>query len=229
MPRLTGDAEDTGLTKALLTCGTIAGPVFVATFLIEGATRGGGYDPLRHSVSSLSIGPLGWIQITNFIVIGTLMIAFAIGLRRAHSFAKGSLWGPLLIGLAGLGFIGAGIFVSDPVFGYPPGLPIRTAQYTREGHLHDFFSMFVFLGFPAASFVVARGFAAMKEYGWMTYSILTGLGMPIAFVLAGVGFSQHQPFLELAGVYQRLSIVIALTWTTLLAIFARCGRKCDGS
>lgn len=43
--------------KALLACGAIAGPLFVVAFL-EGATCDD-YDPLRHPVSSLALGPSG--------------------------------------------------------------------------------------------------------------------------------------------------------------------------
>ena len=71
-------------TKSLLACGVIGGPLFVATFLVEGATRAD-YDPLRHPVSSLALGDLGWTQDANFIVAGLLTLAFAAGLRRASA------------------------------------------------------------------------------------------------------------------------------------------------
>ena len=51
-------------TKALLSCGVIAGPLFVLVFLVEGATRAG-YDPFRHPVSSLALGDHGWTQTAN--------------------------------------------------------------------------------------------------------------------------------------------------------------------
>lgn len=52
---------DRTVTRALLACGAIAGPLFIAVFLIAGATRAD-YDPLRHHISTLAIGDLGWIQ-----------------------------------------------------------------------------------------------------------------------------------------------------------------------
>ena len=45
-------------TKTLLACGVIGGPLFVATFLVEDATRAG-YDLLRHPVSSVALGDSG--------------------------------------------------------------------------------------------------------------------------------------------------------------------------
>src|SRR5690349_21639745 len=95
-------------------CGAVAGPLFVASFLLQGATRDG-YDPLRHPVSSLAIGEHGWIQTTTFLVTGALTAVFAVGLRQGL--------GRLLVGLWALGLIGAGLFTAAPVSGYPDPPP----------------------------------------------------------------------------------------------------------
>src|SRR3974390_3527919 len=63
-------------TRRLLRCGVAAGPAFAALFLLEGAVRDG-YRPLRHPVSSLALGPRGWIQAGNFAMAGTLFLAGA--------------------------------------------------------------------------------------------------------------------------------------------------------
>src|SRR5262245_20642224 len=110
------------IAKKLLICGEIAGPLFVVTFLIEGATRAN-YNPLRHPVSSLALGDFGWMQIANFIIAGLLTLAFAIGLWLMLRSQRGSTWGPLLVAIWGMGLLGAGIFITDPVSGYPPGTP----------------------------------------------------------------------------------------------------------
>ena len=113
-------------TKTLLLFGPIGSMLFIIVFLIEGATREG-YSPFRFPISSLSIGDLGWIQITNFIISGSLIFLFAFGLRNALLPSKDSKWIPRLIGAVGLGLIGAGIFSSDPVFGYPMTEPLAIA------------------------------------------------------------------------------------------------------
>jgi hypothetical protein len=51
--------KPTARTRGLLRCGQVAGPGFVAVFLLEGAVRDG-YLPLRHPVSSLALGPRAW-------------------------------------------------------------------------------------------------------------------------------------------------------------------------
>jgi Protein of unknown function (DUF998) len=62
-------------------CWVIAGPLFVLVFLIEGAMTPD-YDPLRHPISSLTLGPFGWTQTLNFSVVSLLTLAFAVGLVR---------------------------------------------------------------------------------------------------------------------------------------------------
>jgi hypothetical membrane protein len=202
--------------KTLLAAGGIGPILFIVVFLIEGATREG-YNPLRHPVSSLSIGEFGWIQALNFLMVGASFIAFAFGLHRATAGGKKMDWGAWLIGLAGLGLFGAGIFTSDPVFGYPQSAPLVLAQFTTHGHLHDLFSILLFLGLPTANFVFTYRFARKGVWGWAVYSILTGIGMLVTFVLAGKGFLQSPGYVEIAGVYQRLSIAIGMVWIALLA------------
>ena len=214
---LKGMGEQPMGTRLLLSCGTLGPLLFTVVFLVEGATRAD-YNPLRYPVSSLAIGARGWIQTTNFLVAGVLLFAFALGVRRALQSSRGGAWGPVLIGLAGIGLFGAGIFTSDPVYGYPPGAPLVLAQYSVHGHLHDVFSLLLFVGVPSACFVLGRRFALLGERGWAVYSILTGLGMLVTFVLAGMGFTHKPSLVTFAGVLQRLSITSGLTWIALLAL-----------
>lgn len=152
-------------TKTLLVCGAIAGRLFVTLFLVEGAVRPE-YNPLRHPVSSLALGDLGWVQTVNFLVAGLLMLAFAVGLRRALRPLEGSTWGSLLVGASAIGLLGAGVFVADPIDGYPPGALDRSLHSSLHGVLHDPFSALVFLGPPAAGLVFGRWFAARGERSW---------------------------------------------------------------
>lgn len=99
------------LERALLACGAIGAPLFVAVFLVEGARRSD-YGPPRHPVSSLAVGEYGWVQIANFLITGALMLAFALGLRLALRRYGGGPGQPVLIGLFAVGLIGAG-FRSD--------------------------------------------------------------------------------------------------------------------
>jgi hypothetical membrane protein len=208
----------TARTKALLVCGAIAGPLFTLAWVVEGATRAH-YQPLRHPVSSLELGGFGWTQRVNFIITGLLTLAFAVGLRRALRPLGGSTWGPLLVGVHAIGLLGAGIFVTDPVSGYPLGTPDRLQAYgSVHAALHDLFSVGTFVGLPIACLVFARRFAGWGQRGWAIYSAATGLVFMAGFVLATLAFSQAEPLVAFGGLFQRATITLGWTWLTLLAI-----------
>jgi Protein of unknown function (DUF998) len=203
------------LTRNLLCCGVAAGPVFVAVFLLEGAIRDG-YRPLRHPVSSLALGPRGWIQAANFAVAGTLFLAGAAGLARAGDPAAGRA-APALIGAAGAGLIGAAAFATDPVSGYPPGTPDALTRPTRTGIAHNLAAVPVFAGLPAAA--LASGWrswrAGQRRFG--LYSAATAVTMLSAMALAGAGFGQSPRLINLGGLFQRASIITGFAWFTALS------------
>nr|WP_073702375.1 DUF998 domain-containing protein [Nocardiopsis sp. TSRI0078] len=64
------------LTRRLLWCGAVAGPLFVAVFTVAGAVRPD-YLPPRHPVGSLALTGAGWAQTANFLVTGALPAALA--------------------------------------------------------------------------------------------------------------------------------------------------------
>lgn len=202
--------------KLFLLGGAVGGPLFVIIFLIEGFTRPG-YNPLRLPISSLSIGDSGWIQVANFLVTGFLFFLFAIAFWNRFRHRYG-FWPPLLIGVAALGLFSAGIFSSDPLFGYPEGNPFTTKQHTTHGHLHNIVSFFVFLCLPAACLVMRKRFNVLQQPGWARYSHVSAVGMFAMFVLAGVGFEQLWGLEKIAGVFQRLSVIIGWGWLAALSL-----------
>jgi hypothetical membrane protein len=204
-------------TRALLACGAVAGPLFVAVLLLEGTFRPH-YSALRHPGSSLALGHLGWIQDVNFLVAGLLTLAYAVGLRQALRPGRAAVWGPILVGWWAVGLLGAGLFVTDPVNGYPPGTPDHLAHPTVHGTLHDLFSVPAFLALFAAFFVLARRFVREGRRGWATYSVVSGVLFIVAFVLSGLAFQQVAGLVDYGGLAQRVAVVVGWTWLTLLAL-----------
>ena len=111
---------DSTRSKFLLACGVALAPLFYVVVAIQMLTRLG-FDIRIHPLSLLSLGDAGWIQVVNFVLTGVLAIACCVGMRRALRNARGGTWGPLLIGLFGLGMIAAGLFPPDPLLAFPPG------------------------------------------------------------------------------------------------------------
>ena len=79
-------SSETTMTRVLLACGVVAGPVYVGVGLIQMLVRDG-FDIRRHALSLLSNGDLGWIQVANFLVTGLLVIVGAAGMRRGRKRA----------------------------------------------------------------------------------------------------------------------------------------------
>jgi hypothetical membrane protein len=197
---------DRTVARWLLTGGVIGPVLFVVVFLVEGAIRAdAGYDPMRMFISLLSLGQEGWQQIANFVVSGTLILGGAIGLRSVMREGPGSRWGPILIGLAGVGMVLAGVFVTDPSYGYPPGAPLGPpTSPTWHGVLHMVASVFVFFGLPIAMVVMARRFRG-EGSRWALYCWVSAVGV-LVFLFAAFAFT------GVAGLLQRVAVLLALGW-----------------
>jgi hypothetical protein len=202
-------------TRRLLRCGVAAGPAFVAVFLLEGAVRDG-YRPLRHPVSSLALGPRGWIQTGNFAAAGTLFLAAAAGLPRAGDLAAGRA-APALIGAAGAGLIGSAVFPTDPISGYPPGTPDALTRPTRTGMAHNLAAVPVFAGLPAAALATSWRSWRAGQHRFGLYSAGTAVTMLTTMALAGAGFGQSPRLINFGGLFQRASIITGFAWLTALS------------
>ena len=197
------------VTKSLLTCGIIAGPLYVILGLIQMVIRPG-FDITRHSLSLLANGDLGWIQILNFLVTGVLLIAGAVGVKRALQSGRGSRWAPRMLGLYGLGLMGAGIFCADPALGFPPGTPLENNPISWHGMLHFIVGTIGFIGFIAACFIFARRFKSLQKPGWAWYSLITGILFLASFV--GIASGSKGPF----SIVFALAVVLGFTWISAL-------------
>jgi len=80
------------VTRTLLSCGVSAGPFFLLIFAIQVFARSE-FQFTRSEPSMLSLGPWGWIQIANFVIGGLLIIAGALGVRKALRTRRGSFLG----------------------------------------------------------------------------------------------------------------------------------------
>ncbi|MCO1659616.1 DUF998 domain-containing protein [Pseudonocardia humida] len=199
-------------TRALLRCGAAAGPLFLGVATVEGATRPG-YDPLRHPISSLAIGPRGWRQVANFAASGALVLAGASGLARTRTLPRTV---PALLAAVGAGLAGAGAFRTDPISGYPPGSPPAPDPATTAGRLHDVASTPVFLCLPAAAATTAVSALRPGERGWAAASGAAAAAHFAAFVAAGGGFAQRPRLVRWGGLFQRLSLAAGLGWFAAL-------------
>lgn len=201
--------NDAKLTKALLTCGILAGPLYILLGLLQMAIRPG-FDITRHALSLLANGDLGWIQTLNFLATGILLIAGAVGVKRALQSGPGSRWAPRMLVLYGLSLIGASIFRADPALGFPAGTPLENNPISWHGLLHFVVGTIGFIGFIAACFIFARRFRSLQKPGWAWYSLITGILFLASFV--GIASGSKGPF----SLIFAIAVVLGFTWISAL-------------
>lgn len=198
----------------LLDLGAIAGPFYIVIGVAQILTREG-FDWTRHALSLMSNGPWGWVQVANFLVSGLLVVAGAAGLKRLMPAGRGRTAGPLLIGIYGLGLVGAAFFSADPALGFPPGTPEGPpAVITTHGLLHFVSGGIGFLGLIAACFVFAVRFRREGQSSWMVFSLATGVIFFAGF--AGIASGAASRPLTVAFYF-----AVLVAWVWLTALFRR--------
>ncbi len=209
-----------------LTAGVVAAPLFVGAFTWIGTTRSG-YDWQRHAVSSLACGKGGWTQRTNFVVTGLLYCAAAQGLGRAARRVGLPTAVPLLVGGVGVGLIGSGVFVTDPVGGFPRDVTNEAAPDhrgssesvpSRAGTLDNLSALPIFVGIPVAGLVSAFAASRNRDYTWAAYSAGSSVATAGCFALFGAGIGGVKTLAGRAGTFQRISITVGLGWLSALSL-----------
>lgn len=164
-----------------------------------------GWHPVRSSdvpwPSGLALGPLGWLQVINFVVFSSLLIAFALGLHRGVAAGgRGSWVGPALLAVAGVAMVLAG-FKTDP--------DISGGPQTWHGLIHGLaYLLFVFSLLPSFFFLWWRLRRDPLWRGYDLYTLITG----VLYVLL---------FLRSEPVAFYLFLALTLVWIEVMAIRLR--------
>src|SRR5262245_31356490 len=171
-----------------------------------------GFDIRYQPLSLLSLGDLGWVQIATFVLTGVAAIAGALGVRRALAGSRGGAWGPVLLGLWGVGLIAAGAFPPDPSLGFPPGTPPGVPTHMSwHSTLHGVAFFTAFSSLVAACAVFARRFAALGWRAWLVYCVATGVTAPVIVAVGVVDPGAPGVPFALAG-------VVGFGWVSVLAL-----------
>lgn len=184
----------------MLGWGVVAGPFCIVFGLILALTRDG-FDLTRHSLSLLSLGEGGWLQILNFALTGIMVIVAGWGLLRAPTDrSRGT---GIAVIIAGAALVLAGVFRPDPVADFPPA---AEATATTGGILHLVMDAAQFIGLTVAALILAGTFARRGERGRAALSRILGVVVVVVF-LAGVALSASP-------------IGVGLLWLAVVAGFA---------
>ncbi|MDV3292808.1 MAG: DUF998 domain-containing protein [Nitrososphaerales archaeon] len=190
--------------RFLGTCGVIAPISFTVIVIILGLLNPS-YSHLSQGISELgAVGaPYAIVQDANFLLTGSLIIAFAVGLQKGIGDGQGSKIGPVLLALdGGFGAVGAGIF------------PLPSPLHTPLSAI------------GVISLVIAPPFISRRlkrDFRWQSYrsySLATGMVVVMIFLLfLFTGLFVGQDVLEpWMGVLQRMLLAPLLVWIEVMAI-----------
>lgn len=197
------------LRKSGALAGMAGSVLFVSVFTIEGYLRPG-YDPRSMFVSELSFGPRGWIQITNFIATGLLVLLFARAIAAEFTRGRASKAGPAILTIIAFSLLVSGPLVMDPA-STPRDL------MTLRSRLHWGFGALVFSLSPVSCFVFWSRFRrdpTWRSLAWWTLTV--GVITSAAVILMSIG-PTRPPALpnawnEWSGLIQRAILIPYFVW-----------------
>jgi hypothetical protein len=205
--------EAVSIVPKLFLVGGVIGPLlFLVVLLLEGAVRSG-YDARRFFGSELALGKRGWVQITNFILAGLLIVASVFGITQV---LPGSLWGSLFLGLFGLSLIVAGAFVTDPVLYFPPETTEKGP--TTHGKIHGANFPLSFGSLIVTTFVFSGLFFSTGNVAWALYSLFSGLAFIVftGMMIRAVARVLQDQAEASVGLWQRAAIATGWIWIAAL-------------
>jgi hypothetical protein len=167
------------VTRSLLGYGVLAGVFYLAVGLALALTREA-FSFADHPLSILMLGDRGWMQRANIMITGVMVMAAAVGFARALRGSSTARTVGALVITYGVCLVLSGVFVPDPVAGFPPGAVGDEA--TLSGILHLAFGGVGFLVLAASAFALAGWFATRELAGWARRSRIAAVVIVLAFL-----------------------------------------------
>ena len=203
-------AGQDNLLKFLALCG-IAAPIVFAISVTVGGFIYQGYSHATQAVSELggveAQYPL--LQNTTFFVIGVLFIAFAFGLHRGIVGGRGSILGPVLVGVFGVSSGLANAFLPCD-----PGCEFQSLT----GTMHNLTGLGGFIAAIAGIFVISRRLKGdPRWHSLYRFSWITGVAALVCLLL-WIGVAKAAEVESLNGVLQRVFIAAWFIWVEVMAL-----------
>jgi hypothetical protein len=165
-------------------------------------------DPRTRMISEYACGPGGWTMQLAFV-----FMAVSCWTLAAATWTLQPVLGPALLIVCGFGFVGAGIFVTDPV------LPTERTE-TLSGALHIVFAFTVMLIFPvmatAVSWNVGEHVVGYTTRVWLLALAASTWGGLLGFFAATVS-SLKAPGTSV-GYFERILVATFTAWLIVAAL-----------
>ena len=198
----------------------VAGPIIFAVVALVQSLLRPEHSLVADPISALAAGPSGWVQDVNFLVFGSLMIAYAIGLHLGVRPTRWAIVGLAFLVLSGVGLVWAGVFPSTDA----------TGARWDDRVLHIVAFPMTFLGAGIGLIVMSRRMAGDPRWrSFATYALATGIAM-LVLLLAGAGLVRPPgaPLHLWWGLFQWILLAVWFLCTVVLALrLLRVARAAD--
>jgi hypothetical membrane protein len=198
------------VTRSLLGWGVVAGPFYLVVSVTHALLKPG-FDFSKHALSLLMLTDTGWIQRTNLILTGIMVLAAAVGFSRAIQGRPRRLVAAL-VAVFGVALIGSGIFAPDPMAGFPSGAE-QTASVS--GILHLAIGGIGFLSLGVAAMVFAPWARARGRSRAAVLSRVAGIVVVVGFVGGGALGTTTVGIVSLW-----IAVLAAFAWLAAASVFA---------
>ncbi len=192
-----------------LALAVVVGPIiFVLTFTFAGAIRAG-YSPIHQAVSDLGVGPNPWLLNVPQIIMGLLLVGFALSFVRSEEVEIRGRWRWIcasLLAFPGLGFTNAAVFTEAPA----------------TVNLHWMIGMpLLAVGSVAGFFIV--GLKLRRDRRWRGLSAYSMIAGPATLVVIAAMFWVWTPGTplfasHLGGLMERVLFVDILAWYVIFGL-----------
>jgi len=200
---------DATVTNRLLGLGVLAGPLYLVVGIAQALLRDG-FVFARHPLSVLANGPGGWVQTANFIVTGAMVVATAVGFRRA--LAPRSLAVSLFLGAFGASMLVAAVFRADPMDGFPVGTPNGPpTTISTMGLVHFAAGGLGFVSLAVSCLVTAWVMSRRNAPSLARLSLLAGI-LILLGLFGGMAIPHRSPVL---GIW--IAVVVGWAWLAVLS------------
>jgi len=190
---------------SLLALAGIVGPIVLGVADLAAGLSEPGYNPIRDSISSLALTPMGWLQTIGFLVIGLLVEVFAAGLLFSIRGGRVFKFGIAILVWFGFELLLVGAFRTDLV-----GTP-----RTIEGTIHGAAATTVFWLFPIACLLIASSLRSSTYWkDLFVYTIVTSV-LASVFMLVRLWLPVE---LSWFGLYERILVYNVVIWLEVMAI-----------
>jgi hypothetical protein len=165
------------------------------------------YDPIQRTISELSVGRFGFLQISAFCALGVSLVSLPVGLRRRLKATLTSRLGLLLILVCGVSSFVAAAFPTD----------LRNAAVaTVSGEVHQISASVGYGCLITAMLLLSWHFR--RDAPWRSFHLpstgLTLVGLAMLLTMAATGNS------DVAGLLQRVMAATVLLWVALAGVHA---------